>query len=153
MVVGDLSLETTKGGNLGVYIDVLPNRGVVTPTVAWNAPPLAEPTSFTATAGVSGFPGAGDYSVRWTVYDPTTNAVKYQSPTPETSLSHTFNASLATGHLDDLCTGERTDSVKVKAEVSRNNVTNSGPATSTSTEWYTQPNQHACQTDSDNRPK
>jgi hypothetical protein len=75
--------------------------------------------------------------VHYTVIDPDTNGVEFQSPAGgETSLSHTFGANLASGHLDDRCTGEHSMTAKVKVEVSRDNVDTVATATAQSESWF-----------------
>ncbi len=148
MVISHLTLATVGGGHLGVFLNVDPNPAKVTSSTTWTAALDAKPTKFTVTINPQGFPGSGGYNVVWTVRDANSGAVTYQSPAAgESVLTKTFNASLLGAHLEDSCTGERTMAVKVTARVSRNNVTNSGTATSTSPEWYGTANTHLCAPD------
>lgn len=146
MVASNLSLATTGGGHLGIYLNIDPNPARVGVAASWNGvSDTAAPSSFTASLNPTGFPGTGGYTVHWTVSN-ASGLVTYQSPAAgETSLSKTFNASLASGQSNHQnCDPTRWLGVKVRATVTRNNVTQVGSGSFTSPVWEVPINTHIC---------
>jgi hypothetical protein len=146
MVVSNLSLATTGGGHLGIYLNVDPNPAKVSVAASWNGgSDTAAPTGFTATLNPTGFPGSGGYTVHWTIRN-ASNVVTYQSPAAgETSLTKSFSANKASGQSShDPCDPTRTLGVKVSATVTRNNSTVAGSGSFTSPAWEVPINEHIC---------
>ena len=130
-IVVDSGEVTNVGGHLVARLEVKSASYGYNPTVSASITsvpgPFQPPQELVFEAQPGGFPGSGDYTVEWTVYDYLSDTVVYQSPPGgETALTKTIDAGEFTVETEpDVHPAIHYMFVGVDVTVSRSNVTRS----------------------------